>query len=178
MILALTGYSKVGKNMLCDQLQNFTQLAFADVLKQQVTTMLKSIGIEADLWGKDKEEWRPTLVHWGRAMRSRDKDYWIKQLCLRHAEELSSGRACITDLRFLNEARWVKGHGGLIIGIERPSYGPDNEEEGMSIRELRIQCPEIPWLINDGTPRDLEVQAREILKEYWTRKIDKPTDQW
>ena len=88
MILALAGYSKVGKNMLCDQLQNFTQLAFADVLKQQVTTMLKSIGIEADLWGADKEEWRDLLVYWGRKMRSRDRDYWVRQLYLRHAPGL------------------------------------------------------------------------------------------
>jgi len=171
MILALTGYSKVGKNMLCDQLQNFTQLAFADVLKQQVTTMLKSIGIEADLWGVDKEEWRDLLVYWGRKMRSRDRDYWVKQLYSRHAPDINKGRVCITDLRYLSECRWVKEHDGLIIGIERPGYGPANEEEGMSIRELRIQRPDIPWIINDGTPRDLEVQAREILKEYWSRKM-------
>ena len=170
MILALAGYSKVGKDTLCDQLQNFTQVAFADVLKQEVTMMLKAVGIEVDLWGADKEEWRDTLVHWGRKRRSMDRDYWIKQLYLRHAETLNKGRACITDMRFLNEQRWVKSHDGLIIGIERPGYGPANEEEAFSIRELRIQCPEIPWIINDGTPRDLELQARSILKEYWARR--------
>ena len=62
MILGICGYSKVGKDTLCESLQNYERHAFADVLKQQVTVMLKQIGIEADLWGNDKEDWRDMLV--------------------------------------------------------------------------------------------------------------------
>ena len=69
MIIGLCGYSKVGKDTLCEQLQNFERFAFADALKREVTVMLRAVGIEADLWGEDKEEWRDLLVFWGRKRR-------------------------------------------------------------------------------------------------------------
>jgi hypothetical protein len=169
MILGICGYSKVGKDTLCNSLQNYERYAFADVLKQQVTTMLKQIGIEADLWGEDKEDWRDMLVFWGRKMRSRDRDYWVKQLYMRIGPD-DDKRICITDVRYVNEVRWVQKKGGLIIGIERPGYGPANEEEGMSIREIRIQHSEIPWIVNDGTPRDMEVAARTIIKDCYSSR--------
>lgn len=169
MILGICGYSKVGKDTLCEMLQNYERHAFADVLKQQVTTMLKQIGIEADLWGEDKEDWRDMLVFWGRKMRSRDRDYWVKQLYRRIGPD-DDKRVCITDVRYVNEVRWIQKQGGLIIGIERPGYGPANEEEGMSIREIRIQHSEIPWIVNDGTPRDMEVAARNIIKDCYSSR--------
>ena len=118
MILGLCGYARVGKDTLCEQLQNFQRVAFADILKLQVKQMLKVCGIEADLWGEDKEQWLDMLVFWGRKMRSRERDYWIKQLYTRHAEAIQNDRVCITDVRYLNEANWVREHGGLVIGIE------------------------------------------------------------
>jgi hypothetical protein len=169
MIIGLCGYSKVGKDTLCEQLQNYERHAFADVLKQQVTVMLKQVGIEADLWGEDKERWRDMLVFWGRKMRSRDRDYWVKQLYMRIAPT-EDKRICITDVRYPSEVRWIQKQGGLVIGIERPGYGPANEEEGMSIREIRIQHSEIPWIVNDGTPRDMEVAARTIIKDCYSSR--------
>ena len=166
MILGICGYSKVGKDTLCESLQNYERHAFADVLKQQVTVMLKQIGIEADLWGEDKEDWRDMLVFWGRKMRSRDRDYWIKQLYMRIGPDADK-RICITDVRYPSEVRWVQSKQGLVIGIERPGYGPANEEEAISLREVRIQHPEIPWIVNDGTPRDMEVAARQIIKDVY-----------
>lgn len=170
MILGICGYSKVGKDTLCESLQNYERHAFADVLKQQVTVMLKQIGIEVDLWGEDKEDWRDMLVFWGRKMRSRDRDYWVKQLYMRIGPDVEK-RICITDLRYVNELRWVQSKQGLVIGIERPGYGPANEEEAISLREVRIQHPEIPWIVNDGTPQDLATQARQIIKEFNCRQI-------
>ncbi len=170
MLLGITGYSKVGKNTLCAGLENYEQCAFADVLKQQVTVMLRQVGIEADLWGADKEEWRDLLVFWGRKMRSLDIDYWVKQLYLRIAP-IEDKRLCITDVRYISECRWIEKHNGIVIGIERPGYGPANDEEAVTIREIRIQKPEIPWLVNDGTPDDLSVQARTLIKTLMSRQM-------
>ena len=170
MIIGITGYSKVGKDTLCERLQNYERHAFADVLKQQVTTMLKQVGIEVDLWGEDKEKWRDMLVFWGRKMRSIDIDYWVKQLYMRTGQDTEK-RICITDVRYPNEVRWIKGKNGVVLGIERPDFYAVNEEEGMTIREIRIQHPEIPWIVNDGTPRDLEVAARNILKNIYARRF-------
>ena len=41
----------------------------------------------------------------------------------------------------------------------------------ISLREVRIQHPEIPWIVNDGTPQDLATQARQIIKEFNCRQI-------
>ena len=163
MIIGIAGYSKVGKDTLCERLQNYERHAFADVLKQQVTTMLKQVGIEVDLWGEDKEKWRDMLVFWGRKMRSIDIDYWVKQLYMRTGQDTEK-RICITDVRYPNEVRWIKSKGGIVIGLERPGYGPANEEEAISLREVRIQHSDIPWIVNDRTPRDMEVAARDIIK--------------
>ena len=165
MIIGLCGYSKVGKDSLCTELQNYDRFAFADVLKQEVTTMLKQVGIEADLWGENKEEWRDMLVFWGRKRRSLDRDYWIKQMYVRLAP-MEKKRVCVTDIRYPNEVRWVQKHHGLVLGIDRPGYGPANEEEAISIREIRIQHPEIQWLMNDGYIQDLAVLARKIIQSY------------
>jgi hypothetical protein len=40
----------------------------------------------------------------------------------------------------------------------------------MSIREIRIQHSEIPWIVNDGTPRDMEVAARTIIKDCYSSR--------
>jgi hypothetical protein len=170
MIIGLCGYSKVGKDTLCERLQNYERHAFADVLKAQVTLMLKQVGIEADLWGKDKEQWRDMLVFWGRKMRSIDRDYWVKQLYMRTGSDTEK-RICITDVRYPNEVRWIKSKQGVVIGIDRPGYHPANEEEAISIREIRIQHPDIPWVVNDGTPRDLEVAARNIIRNTYSSRF-------
>lgn len=170
MIIGLTGYARVGKDTLCQKLENYERAAFADVLKQEVGKMLESANIEADLWGEDKEEWRELLVYWGRRRRQMDRDYWIQQLAMR-LWPLNDKRICVTDVRYLNECRWVEKHGGFIIGIERPGHGPANDEEAVTIREIRIQKPEIPWLVNDGTPDDLMAHARSVIKTLSSRQM-------
>lgn len=170
MILALCGFSRVGKNAAADCLENYQQFSFAEVLKQEVTKMLASVGIKADVYKEDKEAWRDMLVFWGRKRRSLDRDYWVKQVAMRIAAK-PYVRAVITDLRYVNEARWVKSKGGLVIGIERPGFGPANEEEGMSIREIRIQHSDIHWLVNDGTPGQLATSIRSAVKQFCSNKF-------
>lgn len=169
MIIALTGFSKAGKNCLAEQLQSYQQCAFADALKQEVTRILLANDIKADLWGADKEEWRWLLVGWGRMRRAQDRDYWIKQLYLRIAP-VDAGTWIIPDLRYENELQWVQKQGGLVIGLSRPGFGPANDEERESIKQIRIQHPDLPWLINDSTPRELEIAAQEIIRAFYKRR--------
>jgi hypothetical protein len=168
MILALTGYSKVGKTELAKIIQSYERVSFADVLKTQVTQMLKSNDIDVDLWNRDKETWRWLLVGWGRMRRAQDPDYWIKQLYMQMVSNLTTQSWVIDDLRYENELRWVKKHGGLVIGLTRPGFGPANDEERESIKQIRIQYPDLPWIVNDGTARELEITAREIIKGFYT----------
>ena len=166
MILGLCGYAQVGKDTIANQLENYTRVAFADVLKKEVTKMLQTVGIEADLWGKDKAEWRDMLVFWGAKVRSLDPDYWIKQLYMQIGRRMAEGdRIAVSDVRYANEVRWIQKHNGLVVRIVRPGYNAANEEEKNSIREIDTLF-DLPGIVNDGTPRDAAVLMRKILATW------------
>lgn len=163
MIVGLVGYSRAGKNALAERMSEYEQAAFANALKMEVTRMLKTVDMEVDVWGADKEYWRDLLVFWGRKRREKDRDYWIKQLFLRIAPAADK-RIIITDVRYSNEVDWILKQGGWVLGLDRPGFGPANAEEEYSIKHMRIMHPDMPWLRNDGTLDDLEKAFRATLK--------------
>lgn len=172
MILALTGYSKVGKTELAKTMQDYERISFADVLKMEVTRVLELNDIHTDLWSRDKEEWRWLLVGWGRMRREQDRDYWIKQLYARIAP-LDEQSYVIDDLRYQNELEWVEKHGGLVIGITRPGFKAANDEEHTSIKQLNIMNPDLTWIHNDGTVREMEIALRGTIRGFHTDRINK-----
>lgn len=167
MIIGLCGYAQVGKDTAAAGLENFTRLAFADALKREVQTMLVEAGMPVDLTDDAaKVEWRPLLVLWGRKRREQDPAYWIKRLIVRAAFlklSLRGDDIVLTDVRYLNEAQWVVDHGGRGVYIDRPGFGPANEEEGRSIPEVLNSGLPISVLSNDGTVHQLRQALREII---------------
>lgn len=165
MIVGLCGYAQVGKDTIGAALENYKRLAFADALKHEVLKMLLlGLGIKADLWGKDKEEWRDMLVFWGAKRRAQAPDYWIKQLILRNSRTLKGDRCVITDVRYANEVLWIQKHKGLVIRLERPGFGPTNDEERRSFKE--IDCLGLPTVHNDGTPEQAAAAVRKMIKAH------------
>lgn len=169
MILGLCGYARVGKDEAAKHLENYTKVAFADVLKQEVTVMLGALGIHVDLWGEDKEEWRDFLVFWGAKRRLQNEDYWIKQVAMRIAAQ-PDRRVVITDVRYANEVAWIDRKKGLVVGIVRPGYGAANPEEGRTIVEIQNRFHNIPWLINDGNPMQLTAAVRAAISQFCANK--------
>lgn len=103
-------------------------------------------GIMSDM----KEQIRPMFVGLGAGMRAIDPQHWIKRLYWRMCVALdrpvdpppagASGqhdpgfrgmtcRCVITDVRYKNEADWVRSLGGLVVWIERPGVYAANDEE-------------------------------------------------
>lgn len=166
MIIGLCGYARAGKDTAADALveaRGFRKVAFADSLKRDVTMMLNAAGICVDFENPEqKEEWRDLLVFWGRKMRQKDPDYWIKRLifeCKKKHIGLDEA-VVIPDVRYLNEANWVTGHGGSIFMVDRPGVGPANEEEQMSIEQI------------DGTGRFLRIFNDSGVLEFKTMVSD------
>lgn len=61
-------------------------------------------------------------------------------------------RYVISDVRFQNEADWIKDHGGMLVKVVRPGYGPVNahaSDAGLPDSEFDLIIP------NDGTLQDL-----------------------
>ena len=150
MILALTGYSKVGKDAVAKVLteyQKMKRIAFADALKKDVC---KLCDLSMENLERYKEMLRPLLVEYGRARRSFDADFWIKRIEKQMRKEDFPDRVdwVITDLRYVNEADWVVRQGGLIVYLVRLGTNPANSEEGKSIPDILNGRPEIKTVVN------------------------------
>lgn len=65
-------------------------------------------------WGKQ----RRFLQWWGEYRRSQDQWYWVKKLA-QNLNKVSPQFALISDMRYKNEAAWVKSCGGYTVKVTR-----------------------------------------------------------
>jgi len=133
LIVGLTGYAGSGKDAAGQYLDfehAFQRLAFADALK--------SVAYDLGWDGSKNAEGRDFLVRLGKGMRDHvHPQVWILPLEARVEEAHPSlCRWVVADVRYENEAHWIRGKGGIVIHIARPGYEPANKEEERSIGGL------------------------------------------
>jgi len=148
-LIGLSGLARSGKDTVGDRLvseHNFKRYAFADPLKRAGSEMF-GIPLE-DFHSDDKKE--VVNKFWGFSPRQiaqligteggrelfRD-DIWVRRAHLEYITHLETtammpkdrydnnsvpglGGMVITDVRFPNEAEWIKEYDGIIIHINRP----------------------------------------------------------
>lgn len=189
VIVGINGVAESGKDTLgtiCAQSWGCKRLAFATRMKEfalavdpwvpidplqnpqafntrgQFTRL--SIMVEAIGWdmAKKNPEVRRLLQAIGTegGRETLDPDLWIKQV----RPLLRKGRNyVITDVRFLNEAEFVRNHGGIVVRVERPGFGPAlghvSDVHNDSLWDIVIH--------NDGTVDDLRKRAIDLLGEYF-----------
>ena len=145
-IIGLTGFARTGKDtfqarsevLLKLMDENFIahRYAFAAALKEECDEFLtKNMGISSFTdFTPDKEVIRPFLVTYGTHLRRKmDPNCWIKKV-EPLVVSINSGAdksdfIFVTDVRFENEAQWIKSIGGQIVNVSREGYGPANIEE-------------------------------------------------
>jgi hypothetical protein len=128
-IIGLLGHQGVGKNYIAEKIfpmilpkKNTVVLAFADHLKINCIT---KHGADFDkVYGKKDYETRKLLQIEG-TEEGRDKygkDIWINTLhaWIKVLNSRGVERFIISDVRFPNEANWVKSVGGTVIKIHAP----------------------------------------------------------
>lgn len=140
---------------LCFQRFAFADELKDDVSKA-MRKALNTSGIPADpinvagIMSDMKEQIRPMLVGWGAGLRAVDPGHWIKRLerlmritldypidprsaCASGSYDprfrFKTCRCVITDVRYKNEADWVRSLGGLVVWVERPGVYAANDEE-------------------------------------------------
>ena len=141
-IIGIAGLAGAGKDTVADylirQMPEYRKIAFADPIKNMLKTGLKMTdnqlqGCEKNMvdrrYGKSPRQIMQTLgTEWGRGYVN--KDLWIYLL----EKERGTYPAIISDVRFQNEAEYVRKNGVLIHVVGRgDSSHKHSSESGVDI---------------------------------------------
>jgi hypothetical protein len=171
-LIGIAGAARSGKDTaglhLCQHF-GFRRYSFAGPLKD----MLLGMGLQpADLdaykdlpltWlGITPRRLMQTLgTEWGRAV---DPDLWVKLMDRNLKFDWRLGRhQVITDVRFDNEAAYIRANGGLLIHLRRTSAG--SVEAHSSEAGLPVLAGDV-LIDNDGPLHQLYDQLTEIVSRY------------
>ena len=140
IIIGLSGKKKSGKNTVAKLIATATSLrvkefAFADPLKEEVC---KACGINRTTLEENKDNFRLILQGWGTDFRRKmcGDDYWIKKTGLALHSAVMSEQADIfvfTDLRFTNEADFLRKCGAVIVRVSRLSPADDEHSSEVDL---------------------------------------------
>lgn len=170
-IIGLMGPAGCGKDtaaqILCRHVHAHIY-ALASPIKKALSTML---GVQHSLW--DDRMWKETPLDylggvsprrlaqtlgtdWGREQIH--SDIWLKIAERRLAMMQYRGAlpVIITDVRFLNEARWIKKKGGYLLQILRPESPSITESSHESEKFVGIAGDSV--IVNDSTLEEFEAR--------------------
>jgi len=164
-LVGLTGKKRSGKDAIFKILDQpkVARAAFADNLKREIAHIT---GLPVWQVEEEKESLRLLLQAWGADFRRKffGEDYWIKAMDA-DLQNLEAGydfqTIIITDVRFPNEADYIKGQGGTIVRVVR---GTDSTDQHSS--ETAMDIYPVDYTINNcGTLDDLAVETNKIWEE-------------
>lgn len=141
--------------------------AFAEPIKAMIRA---AFGIDVDdpfwrrrindplteLAGHSLRELMQSLGDWGKA--AIHPDIWVR-MAADHYETTGPGLV-MSDVRFENEAAWVRAQGGLVIHVTRPGVPPTRQHNSESGIERRAGDP---LIVNDGTLEELYEAVHDII---------------
>ncbi len=174
IVIGIAGPARAGKTTAAMHLvdaHGFGEYAFAEPIKRMVRA---GFGLDEEaLYGADKDRVIPWLgvtprrllqtlgTEWGRRQIADDiwlrlADQWLKTL-----PRWITG-AVFSDVRFENEANFVRSHGGTVVHLIR---GDAPEVEGhLSETGVRVAAGDIV-IRNDGTVDELYARLDDLLRE-------------
>lgn len=120
-IIGISGKKRSGKDEACNVILDMfpgrgERIAFADALKAEVAEVC---GVSLSKLEEHKAVFRPMLQWWGTEFRRQyhgPDSYWIDRLA-DAVGKCPFDFVVIPDVRFPNELKFVRGHGGLSIRI-------------------------------------------------------------
>ena len=144
------------------------RFAFADGVKREVATKLGTT-VEHIETHKTDPLVRHVLQYYGtEIVREQNNNYWIDTLAQQVEKYKSFNGPCanviVTDVRFLNEAKYIKDNGGLLFRIRR-KLADDVLDFHQSEREIdSIACDN--FIENNLSVLRLEKEVIDILKQH------------
>lgn len=178
MLIGISGKKGSGKNTVANIIakqqvlgntkHNYYDFAFAAMLKfllenlvDQDTDFDKNSKNKLGLCDNNGKIYtiRELLQLIGTKLRDIDPDIWIKAL---DKDTRGYSDVMITDVRFLNEAEYIKSKGGLLVRINRPNL---EEDQHISETELDNYSNWDYVIKNDGTMEDLVHKVNQMIKD-------------
>lgn len=166
LVIGICGKKQSGKTTAAQIIQSHfgkTEIvSFADPLKAECAKALGLTDSEHSKLCLEKERIRPLWQWWGTEYRREHfgKSYWINQMH-RRFQESQANIFVIPDVRFPNEAFFIKSLEGHVIRIHRPDCNGDAHasESGMD------HFGEDFVVGNEGSVKDLREQIVQIMKK-------------
>lgn len=173
-IFGFTGVARSGKDTAAAFLQAHIggyRYAFADPLRAMLHAGF-GIDMNDPYWQERKEEPVPAFgvsprkmmqtlgTEWGR--KCVNEDVWL--LLAKNQLYMRGPGMILTDVRFENEAAWVRKMNGVVIHVKRdavPKVAAHESESGVHVAELTDQL-----LMNDGTLEDLQQQIFQLADRW------------
>lgn len=178
-LIGLAGKARCGKNTVGDILSDKFDVGpygFADALKDAACVLL--CRSDREVYGDDDFDREAIMPEWGFSLRHFlqvlgtegmrklfREDFWIVRLGL-ELDEYDKGDAVITDIRFENEADFIRKRGGQIWHVYRPDFNRLNDQAQAHASEAGIAVLLGDRVIkNTGSLEDLEAKVVRL----WTR---------
>ncbi len=177
IVIGITGKAGSGKDEACKMIYTMKEggryvnhLSFASTIKNmaRVATDWDEPATREDKeaidpkWGMSPRMFWQELGSWGR---SKDPDFWIKALQT-EVDKNSTQTVVITDVRYDNEAQWIKDMGGIIWEVVRddaPEVRKHESENGIMRKHIDFTIE------NNGTLEDLQ----KGVGETWSKSMRK-----
>jgi len=169
-VIGIAGKARSGKDTLAGFMVPFGgyQYSFADPIRQMLLPLGVDMGVE--YWQQRKEEVIPALgvsprrlmqtlgTEWGRQLIN--QNLW---LILAQQELLRLGPGMVVaDVRFDNEAEWVRRMGGRIIHLERPqTMSVEAHASEMGVTKLNEDIV----IHNTGSLSELQQKVVELFQQ-------------
>lgn len=121
-IIGLSGKARSGKDFIADkccELYGWRKMKLADPLKK---TCREVFGLSIDQTdGAEKEKYRNVMIGLGLLGRTVNPNFWVDRLKeeILKTPQAQLGTYVVADVRFINEAEWIKRHGGILVRLER-----------------------------------------------------------
>lgn len=173
--IALTGLARSGKDSVAAHLveqHGYVRVAFADKLKEAALKadplipmnnfdvhMRLSVVVQSVGWETAKDmypEVRRFLQEYGQTVREIDPLFWIKAAVPALLAAWQAGQPVVfADVRYANEAGYLKTRGFDVVRITRPGQTPGDH---VSERQM-LDYPADREIVNDGSLADLAALA-------------------
>lgn len=167
LIIGVTGKAGSGKDEFFKAINavnadGVRRFAFADNLKDRICRMLEVTREDIE---RDKPHYRPFMQWLGTDhYRGRDVNFWVKVLANLVENDHADTPIIVTDVRFQNEADYIRSVGGIVIRIRRVAAGAGTHAGHASETELDGIVADIV-IENEGTLEELHAKARETFEQ-------------